>query len=153
MTSRFHLQKGSDKGYLVLRVELDPDFYIYSLTQTGEISPTQIKVAPSRQFRLTGKFNPDRPATIIEKDPIFNHRIEKHKGSIQFFAPIQVAPDVDVSKLTANLSIQGQVCKENGFCMPVMGHKVAGRFAGYFERQAQSQDSSQSYVGPAKLRR
>lgn len=153
MTSRFHLQKGTNKGYLVLRVDLDEGYYIYSLTQPGNIRPTQITTAPSKQFRLTGKFNPDRPATIIEKDPIMNQRIEKHKKSIQFFAPIEVAADVDAEKMTANLAVEGQVCRETGFCIPIMGLKVAGQFAGFFERKAQAQANSQNSQGTGKIRR
>ncbi len=153
MTSRFHLQKGTNKGYLVLKVDLDEGYYIYSLTQSGQVRPTMITTAPSEQFRLTGKFNPDRPPTIIEKDPIFKQRMEKHKKSIQFFAPIEVAADVDVEKMTANLSVEGQVCKEAGFCIPIMGLKVPGRFAGYFERKAQTQANSQNAQGTGKIRR
>jgi len=153
MTSRFHFQKGANKGYLVLRVELDKGNYIYSLTQKGDVRPTKIKTAPSKLFRLTGKFNPDRPATIIENDPLFNQRIEKHKGIIQFFAPVEVAPGVDVSQLTTDLAIEGQVCKESGYCMPISGLKVKGRFAGFFDSTAKKRESSQSSTDNRNVRR
>ena len=153
MTSRIHLQKGTDKGYVVLRVELEKGNYIYSLNQTGGIRPTQIKAAESKVFRLTGKFTSDRPATIIENDPVFNQRIEKHKGVVQFFAPIQLASNVDFDKWSTELAVEGQVCQDMGFCIPISGLKVKSRFAGYFDRTAEKRESSQSSVGQGKLRR
>ena len=144
LTSRFHLQKGTNRGYVVLRVELEEGSYIYSLNQTGDVRPTRIRTFESKLFRLTGKFNSDRPATVIENDPMFKHRIEKHKGVIQFFAPIEVVPGLDVNQLTADLAFDGQVCQEAGYCMPILGLKVKCRFSGYFDPIARKRESSQS---------
>lgn len=153
MTSRFHLQKGTNQGYVVLKVELEKEHYLYSLTQVGDIRPTRITATPSKLIRLTAKFNPDRPATIIEKDPVFKQRIEKHKNVIQFFAPIEVASNTEVRQLTAELVVNGQVCKEAGFCIPIINQKVKSRFAGYFDRNAQKRENSQSSTDSGTVRR
>ena len=143
MTSRIHLQKGTNRGYLIVQVDLLKGSHIYSLTQKGSVTPSKIKVTPNDQFRIGGKFSPDQPATVVENDPDFNHRIEKHKGKIQFFAPIEIAPGVDVTKLNVDLTFDGLVCSGNN-CRPVMGHKFKGGFAGYFERTAAQQAPAQN---------
>ena len=152
ITSRIHLQKGANKGYLVVQVELAKETYIYSLTQKGNIPPTKIQVAPSAQFRLTGTFNPDRPATVIEHDPVMNERVEKHKDKIQFFAPIEIAAGQDVATIIADVTFRGQACTNQGFCMPIPGAKAQGKFASYFERTAEAQGNSQSANNGTKVR-
>ena len=144
VSSRFHLQQGSNTGYLVVKVELANDSYIYSLSQTPPLRPSKIHVADSQQFKLKSEFNPDRPATVIENDPVFKQRVEKHEGDIQFFASVEIAPGVDVQTLSAEVNFGGQVCNDKGFCMPILGAKVEGRFAGYFDRSAEKRESSQS---------
>ena len=144
VSSRFHLQQGSNTGYLVVKVELAKDSYIYSLSQKSPLKPSKIHVADSPQFELKSEFNPDRPPIVIENDPVFRQRVEKHKGEIQFFASVELAPGVEVETLSAEVSFGGQVCNDEGFCMPILGAKVEGRFAGYFERTAEKRESSQS---------
>jgi thiol:disulfide interchange protein len=132
LTSRFHLQQGSNHGYLVVRMEMPAGSYIYSMTQTAPLRPSKIDVAHSRQFRLKGTFTPDQPPTVIEKDPIFEQRLEKHKGTVQFFVPIEVAPGTTPEKLTAEVTFSGQVCSDQGVCLPLSDVASKGKFAGFF---------------------
>ncbi|MFT5300941.1 MAG: hypothetical protein ACI87E_003727 [Mariniblastus sp.] len=134
ITSRFHLEEGTYVGYLVVKVELPIGSYIHSLTQPAPMQPTEIKVQRSSQFRLDGPFLADRPATVIEKDPVFNQRLEKHVGDVQFFVPVEFAPGTDIKKVAAQISLNGQVCTDAGTCMQVSGVKTLGKFAGYFGR-------------------
>lgn len=133
LSSRLHLQTGSNKGYLIVRVDLAEGSHIYSLTQKGDARPTKLTVTPSPKFRLLGGFTPDRPAEVTVADPESKQTFEKHKSMIQFFAPIEVAAETDPSELTAEVAFEGQVCTAENFCMPIMGEKVAGKFAGYFQ--------------------
>ena len=133
LSSRLHLQTGSTKGYLVVRVDLLEGSHIYSLTQKGDARPTKLTVTPSTKFRLLGGFTPDRPAEVTFDDSDAKKKIEKHKTMIQFFAPIEVASGTDPSTLAAEIKFEGQVCTAENFCMPIMGEKVAGKFAGYFQ--------------------
>ena len=132
ISSGVHLEKNSDKGYLVVQVKLKKGSHIYALTQGGNVPPTKLKLAPSKQLRLTGSFTPDLPAKVIAKDPTFGQRIEKHTGTVRFFAPVQVAPNVDLKKLAVEVQFDGQVCT-NDSCVPVRRHKTQSRFAGFFE--------------------
>ena len=139
LTSRIHVQKGSDTGYLVVKLDLKPGEHIYSLTQKGSIPPSKITVQSNPQFQLTDKFNPDKPAKVVAKDPVFGQRVEKHEGPVQFFAPIKLKPGFSAPKLQAKVQFDGQVCSFNS-CMPLR-KAVIGKFAGYFQRSKKSNKS------------
>ncbi|MDG1875579.1 MAG: protein-disulfide reductase DsbD family protein [Mariniblastus sp.] len=146
-----HLQSGTNRGYLVLRVDLMKGSHIYSLTQKGEIRPTTISVAKSPRFRLLGGFVADRVAEVTKHDPVFNQRVEKHKNQVQFFVPIELAPGAELADISAEVSINGQVCTSQNICMPILGETVKGRFAGYFERSAKKQNSLSSSESSSKI--
>ena len=126
---------GSNRGYLVVKVDIDQGSYIYSMSQKKPLQPTKIKVEPSKSFRLLGAFKSDRPAKVIEKDPVFEQRVEKHEGTIQFFAPIELAQGVDHKKLQAKVVFNGQVCSDMG-CRPIQNVKSTASFAGYLKSPA-----------------
>jgi len=132
MSSRIHLNKGTQEGYLVVEVQLAAGKHIYSLTQAGNVPPTTLKMSPNQQIQLTGVFSPDQPAAVIENHPDFQQRVEKHTGKVQFFAPIKVAATADLTKLVAEVQFDGQVCSKDA-CMPIRGKKLTSKFAGYFE--------------------
>ena len=138
VSSRFHLMEGTTSGYLVVQVELSPESYMYSLNQTGAINPTKIKVVPSDEFIIDGKFNPDRPAEIIENDPVFNQRVEKHKGKVQFFAPVKFSSVEAVDKVQPEIILNGQVCSTAGVCLPIRDKRVQAEFGGFFGRSVEA---------------
>ncbi len=140
--SRIHLLAGGDEGYLVVKVKLPKDKYLYSLTQPGRVPPTKLKLEKVKGFRLAGKFSPDKPPKVIPKDPVFGHAIEKHLGSVQFFAPIKLEPGFGAAELKAIVTIKGQVCGEDS--CTVVEEKVASKFASYFQRSAKRESSSQT---------
>ncbi len=142
LTGRFHLQQGTNQGYLVLQCELPPGSYIHSLTQAEELNPTVIRIQPLDGCSVTGRFHPDRPPIVIERDAVFDQRLEKHLGKVQFFVPIQIAEGIDVAELKPQMIFDGQVCSEEGVCVPLNGKLVTASFAGYFERTAENQTSS-----------
>ena len=150
LSSRLHLQTGSNKGYLVVRVDLAEGSHIYSLTQKGSALPTKLTVTPSNKFRLLGGFTPDRPAEVTVDQSDSKQTLEKHKSMIQFFAPIEVAQGTDTSTLTTEVLFKGQVCTAENFCMPIMGEKVAGKFAGYFQDTAKDSTDEASRSARAK---
>lgn len=130
LSTRIHLEQGGNKGYLVVKVELNPDFFVYALTQSGEAPPTKLSLGETKQFKLAGKFTPDVSPKIVTDE--FLGRVEKHAKEVQFFAPIELAPGVDSSDLKYELSFKGQVCGDSS-CMPVK-EKLVGKFAGHFKR-------------------
>ena len=144
ISARFHLQEGTNKGYLVLQFDLAKGSYIYALTQAGDLPPSKIQVIPSDEFEVTGNFNPDKQPIVEENDPVFNQRVEKHKGKIQFFVPIEVAETVDLAEFQPELVFNGQVCSDMGICMPLRNKSIKANFAGFFERSVERRESSQN---------
>ncbi len=137
VTSRFHLMEGTTSGYLVVQVELGPGSYMYSLNQTGAINPTKIQVVPSDAFIIDGKFNPDRPAEVIENDPVFNQRVEKHKGKVQFFVPVKFNSVEAAGEVQPEIVLNGQVCSTEGVCLPIRDKRIKAEFGGFFGRSVE----------------
>lgn len=152
LTTRIHVQKGTNKGYLIVQADLKKGSYVYSLTQAGDIPPSKLSVANSKQFKMLAGFSPDRPATVVKNDPLFQQRVEKHKDKVQFFAPIEFAAGVNPEGVVAQVTFNGQVCSDEGFCMPIRDLKLSGKFAGYFQRSS-SQQAKQQSAGSGTLRR
>ncbi len=142
LTGRFHMMAGSRKGYLILKAEIPEGNHIYSTTQKGDIPPTTIVAKNSAQYKISGKFAEDRTAEITPNDPVFHMRVEKHKHVVQFFAPIELAAGVDPQKLKPEMTFNGQICSEAGFCMPIRDQKVSAKFGGYFHQKAKKQANS-----------
>ncbi len=151
---RLHLEKGTSQGYLVLQVDLDPGHYIYSVSPQGSPAPTQIRVATNPAVKTTGEFSPNVQPEVNENDPVFQRRIEKHKGRVQFFVPCQLNPNADF-QATGMLEIEfnGQVCSQDGVCIPINAQKVAVSFAGYFERENQSANNAAPSSDKSESRR
>ena len=132
LTSRIHLEKGTTKGYLVVQLDLADGYHVYSLNPKGSPSPTKLTVSQSNDLRLISNFASDKAPIVIEKDPVFEQRIEKHKGQVQFFASIEVRQGVDLQKFVQEIQFSGQVCSESA-CQPIRNQAATAKFSGYFE--------------------
>lgn len=132
ISSRIHLQKGTNEGYIVVQLDLNEGYHVYSTNPKGSPSPTKFAVLPSNDLKVKSKFMADKNPKVIEKDPVFEQRIEKHTGQIQFFAPIVVRPGIDLQKLRQEVQFSGQICSESS-CQPIRGVSSTASFSGYFE--------------------
>jgi len=146
---RLHLQEGSTEGYIVLQVDLAPGHYIYSVSPEGSPAPTKIEIVPSASVKTSNQFSPDQPPAVTENDPVFQRRIEKHTDRVQFFVPCKLDPNADY-KLTGMpvIEFNGQVCSKDGVCIPIREKKIQVNFAGYFQREANSQSSTETQPQP-----
>jgi hypothetical protein len=136
LTSRFHLEQGTLQGYLIVQIDLKPGAYIYSLTQGGDLNPSKLLVSPSPDFQIMGDFLSDSQPEVIVNDPIFGQRVEKHRQTVQFFAPIKFRIDPSENQIEPVTTFEGQVCTEDGTCIPLKGQVVRAEFGGYFHRAA-----------------
>jgi hypothetical protein len=136
LKARYHLEKGTNQGYLILMLDLAPGAYIHSLTLDEDLSPSKISVPTSADYRVGEKFYPDRAPTVVERDPVFERRMEKHFGQVQFFVPLEVRQGVDLQKLQPQLVFDGQVCTADGICIALSKQIVQAQFGGYFVRSA-----------------
>jgi len=149
--ARLHLQKGTSEGYLVLQMDLEKGHYIYSVSPKGSPAPTKVSVVANPSVQTRGVFAPNVPAEVTENDPVFNRRIEKHKGQVQFFIPCQLDGSVDFEAgAMPVIEFNGQVCSSDGVCIPITGHKIPAKFAGFFEREGQSAAAQPATSGGAQ---
>ncbi len=144
LAGRFHLITGTQRGVLILKAEIPEGSHIYALTQKGSPPPSKIVVTESKHFQIKGKFSADRNPKIVEFDPIFKGRLEKHYKLVQFYVPIQLTAGTDPAEIRPEIVFDGQVCSDLGVCMPIRGLKVKAVFAGYYDEQAQKQTDSQN---------
>ena len=138
VSARFHIQSGTDQGFLIVKVEIAEGSYIYSLTQPEPLIPSKIVVKSSKSFVAGKNFKSDNPPKVIEKDPVFQARLEKHSGTVQFYAPIRLASASNLKSVQPEISFSGQVCSEQGYCIPLKGITAKAKFAGFFEREAKN---------------
>lgn len=119
---------------MIVKFELPKESYIYSLTQPNPFPKTKITVVPSSYFSLTGKkaFAPDKLPKIIERDPDFGARLEKHFGVVQFVVPMKMNKTITAKELEIKIDIDGQVCDETT-CLPISRKRTTARFAGFFD--------------------
>ncbi len=149
---RLHLQQGSTEGYIVLQVDLAPGHYIYSVSPEGSPAPTRIEVVPSPNVKTADSFSPDQPPLVIENDPVFERRIEKHVDRVQFFVPCQLDPNADykVAGLPV-IEFNGQVCSKDGVCIPVRKQRIEVNFAGYFQQESGGQTKTMPSSGGVRI--
>jgi len=120
-------------------MDLDKGHYIYSVDPKGSPAPTKISVVANPAIQVRGSFAPNVQPEVNENDPVFQRRIEKHKGRVQFFIPCQLDAGVDFQASGMPvIEFNGQVCSADGVCIPISSEKITVKFAGFFERENQS---------------
>ncbi len=134
LTARIHLEAGTHQGYFVVQVELAKGTYIHSLFVDEALNPSKIEVRSNGVIRFLDQFESDLPPKVIEQDPVFGKRMEKHYQKVQFFAPISVEVPDQFHKNTIPVLFSGQVCSDQGMCLPIRSKKIEASFSGFFRR-------------------
>ena len=138
VSARYHLQSGTMQGFLIVKLEIPDGSYIYSTTQKAPLKPSRLTVKPSKQYSTGKQFRSDKQPTVIENDPDFQCRLEKHSGTVQFYVPIKLASNTTPKMIMPEITFSGQVCSQRGYCVPIKGTSTKAKFAGFFERQAKN---------------
>ena len=133
--ARYHIQSGTNQGYLIVKAQLPAGCYIYGIYQPEDRPGSLIEIAQSKQFRMLDKFKADKTPKVIEKAPPFEARIEKHYEVVQFYVPIELGVNVNPSEIKPVVRFTGQMCSDQGFCIPIHGKIMAAKFMGFFERR------------------
>lgn len=129
----FQLEPESRRGRLAIKAIIAPNWHIYSLTQPkGGPKPSTLTVEESAEFKLTGRFAPDREPAIHHDDVFPGIDMEEHTGTVVFSAPLELAEGVDPTQLALTILYKGQVCEMMSGCIPLT-EKIAAPFAGYSE--------------------
>ena len=138
VTARYHIESGKNRGFLIVKLDISPGSHIYSLTQKEPLQPSKLVVKPSKAYAVGKKFKCDKQPKVIEKDPVFQARLEKHTGTVQFYIPIQLASVTNPKSVQPEITFSGQVCSDQGYCVPISGITAKAKFAGFFEREAKN---------------
>lgn len=128
-SAEFKLAEGTKSGILIIKSKMAKKHYIYALTQKKVPPPTKIKIEASKSHKIEGKFKANKKPTVIEKDEIFNNRIEKHYGEVAFAAPFSVSGNPKSIKVP--ITIIGQVCSDE--TCTLLREKIVAKFGGYYK--------------------
>jgi len=133
LVGSYKIEKGQRHGWLILNADIPKGHHIYALTQKDVPPPTKIKVAKSADFSVAGSFRANKKPNVIEKDPVFETRIEKHSGKVMFVAPIRINEGVELEKLSVDMKFHGQLCSDEE-CLPLFNKPISVSFGGYYEK-------------------
>ena len=132
--AEFTAPEGETPAYLFVTVNLEPNWHIYSMTQTGSGPiPTKIKVDPSATIESIGKFSVSPPPKK-HMDPGFKIMVENHYGTVTWFAPVKLSPGVDLKSLEIRGSVFAQPCKDA--CLPPEDHQFVAKLSTNPEKYA-----------------
>jgi thiol:disulfide interchange protein len=119
ITTRVAPATADQPATLLITAQIAPGKHAYSLTQPkGGPRPTQIELVHSSDYRLLAAFRSQpAPESRIEKGPVWTGlKIEEHKGTVTWYAPIEITAGVDPKKLEIKGSIRVEVCEDGGAC-------------------------------------
>jgi suppressor for copper-sensitivity B len=127
----YTLEKGGQRGRLTVSVELAKGYSIYSVSQPkGGPIKTTIGVSTTG-VKLEGPFTPDQPPKISNNETGFEGvQVEKHFDQIHWTAPIQLDKSLAQTPGELEITIDGQVCKDN--CVPIDQEKILAAFQGFY---------------------
>ena len=105
-------------GWLSITAYIKPTWHIYSTTQPpGGPLPTEIKLHPSKAFRLVGDFHATPPPQR-KTEPAFDHlTVETHRDRVTWRVPIEIRSDLDLATLTITGVVRVQPCNPDT-CLP-----------------------------------
>ena len=115
MSAQFTKPAADKPAELFITARIKPGWHIYSITQppagpAGGPKRSQIKLAESKQYKLSGPFEAV-PAPDKKKEPAFDNLvIETHHGTVIWHAPIELAAGVDPQELKIQGRLYTQPC-------------------------------------------
>ena len=109
--------QGNGKGMLAVTAEIAPGWHVYSVTQkSGGPPPLKFILRPSREFKLAGDWQPEKPPKVHRVE-YFDVPLEEHAGTVTWTAPVEFTEGVDLESLVMGGNLEGQICQDGGVCM------------------------------------
>jgi thiol:disulfide interchange protein len=118
LQAEFTAAKGEQPARLFITAKIKSGWHIYSITQPpGGPIRTEIKLAPSDQYKLTGEFQ-SHPKPKSAKEAVFdNLDVETHDETVTWHAPIALAPGIDPASIQIEGELNYQGCEADS-CRP-----------------------------------
>jgi suppressor for copper-sensitivity B len=133
LVGRYRLAEGSGEGELTIEAGVAPGWHVYSITQLpGGPQKSKLTVAPSEQFRLLGPFVAEQPPRV-KRYEFFDVPVEEHDGTVAWTAPIRLAANVLPHQVAFQVTFEGQICQDDGVCIPISARPVPVKFAGFYK--------------------
>jgi len=134
-TAEYRIAEGTRDGRVSVRAMMEPAWHLYSVTQLpGGPQRSVIKLAAREQASITGEFQPDI-APHVKQYEFFDVPVEEHDGAVVWTAPIQLAEGIDPTATELQLKFDGQVCQDEGSCIPISNKSIVAKFAGYYKEE------------------
>ena len=137
ISARYYLIPNKREGFVIVRFQIPANHHIYGVHQPKDAPQTRLELSSVEGVRLTGAFRPDKKPKVKKDDPVFGMTIVEHSGDVQFYAPIAIPEGFDARRDAMQVRVNGQMCSDEGYCLPIMERKVPIPFAGYYQRQAE----------------
>ncbi len=116
--AEFTVDDSGRTGTLRVRAEIIPNWHIFSMTEQNS-QPTSVRIASDfTGAAISGDFVPDADPHLKEYS-FYDQPSEEYEFSVTWTAPLQFAANVDPATLKIPLVINGQVCENNGICLPI----------------------------------
>jgi suppressor for copper-sensitivity B len=117
VAAQFTAPTADQPARLYVTATMEPGWHIYSITQPkGGTIPSEIRLQPSKAYRLLGDFQASPPPKK-HPEPLYDNLVlEEHYGRVVWQAPIQFADGVDLATLKIQGSLYAQACKQA--CIP-----------------------------------
>lgn len=113
VSAKFTVAEGGVPARLWITAKITPPYHTYSITQP-EKGPqrTKIVLKTSPEYQVLGSFQPT-VAPVVHKEPAFNNvEVEEHSGEVTWWAPIELAPGVDPTKVKIDGHVNCMACAE-----------------------------------------
>ncbi len=146
---RFILDASKSAGFLQIRVDLADRWHIYSTTQpqgVGAPQATKVLVTDHADLQVVGPFTPDSQPKVKNLKYV-SVPIEEYGGHVVWSAPIQLKPGVDPTEIVIQGEVDGQICEEDGVCLPLSS--VDTTFRASFDESLVVPPSNQAAVAAA----
>lgn len=119
IASVFTAATSEQPALLRVTATIAPSYHIYGTTQpAGGPGATKISLDDSINYKLSGVVT-SQPAPEIKYDSeVWDLDVHKHKGSVTWFLPLEIAPNVDASSLKVTGKVSLQAC-DAGSCLPL----------------------------------
>lgn len=119
IASVFTAATSEEPALLRVTATIAPSYHIYGTTQpTGGPGATKISLDDSINYKLSGVVT-SQPAPEIKYDAeVWDLDVHKHKGSVTWFLPLEIAPNADTTSLKVTGKVSLQACDADS-CLPL----------------------------------
>ncbi len=116
---QFTTAKPGVPARLFITATILPGWHIYSITQRpGGPTATKIQITPTQGAQIVGNFQASPPPKLTRETAAYGDLpIESHENTVTWYAPLELAGDIDPSKLTIRGTVLVQPC-DAGSCLP-----------------------------------